>query len=64
MNTTGFPVATSTSKKGNVTVFQKSYPYSQVTLKCSSNSSSISELYCTVIVFHIKFCNAEGVACD
>lgn len=48
----------STSRNGKVTVFQKSYPYSQVTLKCSSNSSSISGLYCTVTVFHMKFfCN-------
>lgn len=45
----------STSRNGNVTVFQKSYPYSQVTLKCSSNSSSISGLYWTVTVFHMKF---------
>lgn len=48
----------STSRNGNVTVFQKSYPYSHVTLKCSSNSSSISGLYWTVTVFHMKFfCN-------
>ncbi len=45
----------STSRKGKVTVFQKSYPYSQVTLKCSSHSSSISGLYWIVTVFHMKF---------